>query len=190
MNATAFRAVAENCAPGVAPSIMEKLVAAESGFNPFAIGVNGPDRASYTPRSAEEAAQIASRLIAEGKSIDMGLGQINNANLSWLGLTPATVFDACRNLTAAETVLRDGYDRARDAGADQTQALHQALSSYNTGSFTRGFHNGYVARVLGEGSVTAPSIEKRSPSLSDDKDSAKRWDVFGAATGSNALVFQ
>ena len=190
MNATAFRAIAENCAPGVAPSIMEKLVSAESGFNPFAIGVNGPDRASYTPRSAEEAALIASRLIAEGKSIDMGLGQINSANLSWLGLTPATVFDACRNLTAAEAVLRDGYDRARDAGADRTQALRQALSSYNTGSFTRGFHNGYVARVLGEGSVTAPSIKKRSPSLGDDTGSAKRWDVFGAATGSNALVFQ
>ena len=65
-----------------------------------------------------------------------------------------------------------------------------ASCSYNTGSFTRGFHNGYVARVLGEGSVTAPSYDKRSPSLSDDKDSAKRWDVFGAATGSNALVFQ
>ena len=31
---TAFRAVAENCAPGVAPSIMEKLVAAERGASP------------------------------------------------------------------------------------------------------------------------------------------------------------
>ena len=44
--------------------------------------------------------------------------------------------------------------------------------------------------MLGEGSVTAPSNDKRSPSLSDDKARAKRWDVFGAATGSNALVFQ
>ena len=75
---------------------MEKLVAAESGFNPFAIGVNGPDRASYAPRSANEAAQIAARLIAEGKSIDMGLGQINSANLSWLGLPMVVCYPLMR----------------------------------------------------------------------------------------------
>jgi len=190
MSPVAFRAIADTCAPGIAPALMKKLIAAESGFNPFAIGVNGPDRTTYAPRSANEAAQLARHLIAEGRSIDMGLGQINSANLEWLGLTVRSVFDACRNLTAAETVLREGYDRARADGADRRQALQQALSVYNTGSFTRGLHNGYVARVLGEGAVAAPALAK--PFLSQgDKDSAKRWDVFGTASGgSTAQVFQ
>lgn len=111
MNEVAFRAVAENCAPGVAPEILSKLVSAESGFNMFAIGVNGASRRSYAPKTAKEAAALARELIAQGHSIDMGLGQINSVNLEWLKLTPETVFDACTNLAAAETVLRDGYDR-------------------------------------------------------------------------------
>lgn len=47
---------------------MEKLVAAESGFESYAIGVNGQGQRSYTAQSAEEAAQIAQRLISEGGS--------------------------------------------------------------------------------------------------------------------------
>lgn len=104
---------------------MEKLVRAESGFSRFAIGVNGATHRSYHPSSEEEAVRIARDLIIQGHSIDMGLGQINSANLDWLGLTVDTVFDSCINLSASETVLRDGYDRARKQGSNPETALHQ-----------------------------------------------------------------
>mgnify|MGYP000462870445 CR=1 FL=1 len=188
MSEVAFRAVAENCAPGVAPEILSKLVSAESGFNMFAIGVNGANRRSYAPKTAKEAAALARELIAQGHSIDMGLGQINSVNLEWLKLTPETVFDACTNLAAAETVLRDGYERARAAGASKEDALGKALSAYNTGSFTRGFDNGYVARVMDRDVRTAP-IESQSINLTDQADSSARWDVFGSSGSSSALVF-
>ncbi|MCE6967534.1 lytic transglycosylase domain-containing protein [Cereibacter sphaeroides] len=188
LNPVAFQAVAENCAPSVAPSIIEKLVAAESGFELYAIGVNGKDRKSFGPRSAREAAELARALIAEGKSIDMGLGQINSANLNWLELTPETVFDPCRNLAAAEIVLRDGYDRARSAGASKDEALQQALSHYNTGSLTRGFANGYVGRVLG-GAVHVSSSGATQPVMVSEEPETT-WDVFGHDGTSSAHVFR
>jgi len=190
MSAVAFRAVAESCASGVAPEILSKLVAAESGFNIFAIGVNGANRKSYAPKTSQEAARLARELIAQGHSIDMGLGQINNKNLEWLKLTPETVFDPCANLAAAETVLRDGYERARAAGASKDDALKKALSAYNTGSFTRGFTNGYVARVLDREVKIAPE-QSQSIRLADEQaTSQSRWNVFESTGKSNALVFQ
>ncbi|WP_260008927.1 lytic transglycosylase domain-containing protein [Leisingera sp. M527] len=186
----AFEAIAENCAPGVALHILEKIVRSESGFNPFAIGVNGPDRRSYDPASAAEAAAVSRELISKGESIDMGLGQINSANLAWLGLTPETVFDPCKNLEASAKVLRDGYERAREAGASREDALGKALSAYNTGSFTRGFTNGYVARVLGGNGTGRQHSADRPPVTAATADAATRWDVFGSSGTSAALVFQ
>lgn len=189
LSPVAFRAVAENCAPSVTPEIMEKIVKAESGFSQFAIGVNGSNRRNYNPKSHEEATRIARELIAQGHSIDMGLGQINSANLEWLNLTVGTVFDSCTNLTASEVVLRDGYDRARKQGSDPQTALHQALSAYNTGTFTRGFTNGYVERVMG-GDIEAPATTKPQPaSASTPVDATPSWDVFTTGSNSSALVF-
>lgn len=186
----AFHVLAENCAPSVAPEIMEKLVRAESGFNRFAIGVNGAEHRSYHPGSEEEAVRIARELIDKGHSIDMGLGQINSANLDWLDLTMETVFDSCTNLSASERVLRDGYDRARAQGSGPETALHQALSAYNTGTFTRGFSNGYVARVMG-GNVETPPAEAQaqSPERAAPEDTILTWDVFSEGAASSALVF-
>lgn len=169
---------------------MEKLVRAESGFKRFAIGVNSAEHRSYFPTSQQEAARIARELIGQGHSIDMGLGQINSANLDWLGLTIESVFDSCTNLSASEKVLRDGFDRARAQGSDPETALHQALSAYNTGTFTRGFSNGYVARVIGGDVETPPAASQvQSSDRAAPKDSLLTWDVFSEGAASSALVF-
>lgn len=185
----AFHVLAENCAPSVAPEIMEKLVRAESGFNHFAIGVNGAERRSYNPTSKEDAVRIARDLIAQGHSIDMGLGQINSANLDWLGLTVNTVFDSCTNLKASERVLRDGYERARNQGSDPETALHQALSAYNTGTFTRGFSNGYVERVMGGDFEAPPAVQQPSSKTAAPAEATQVWDVFSGGIASTTLVF-
>lgn len=169
---------------------MERLVRAESGFNRFAIGVNSAEHRSYFPMSQNEAVQIARDLIARGHSIDMGLGQINSSNLEWLGLTVDTVFDSCTNLSASERVLRDGYDRARAQGSDPETALHQALSAYNTGTFTRGFSNGYVARVMGGNIETPPAKDQpQTTKQSVPENTLLTWDVFSEGATSSALVF-
>lgn len=72
--------------------------------------------------------------------------------MRWLGLTWETVFDPCTNIAALGRVLTANYNSA-SAGRDPQSALRVALSMYNTGSQTRGFRNGYVAKVVGNAGV-------------------------------------
>lgn len=144
----AVLALAAQCAPGVAPETLLSIVAVESGFNPLAIGVNGRPRVTVAASFPREAVTRATALIASGRSVDLGLAQINSANLGWLGMSVADAFDPCRNLSAAGRVLQDGFRRSAGSGVGAQAALQTALSYYNTGHPRRGFDNGYVARVL------------------------------------------
>lgn len=116
----------------------------ESGGDPFIIGVNA-DRAQGLPAAAVrsatpgEAAAKARVLLAQGRSIDLGLMQINSAQLANHGLTVEKVFDACRNVAAGA----DHY--ARDVRA----VWNLAHRRYNTGTVERGAaYAADVERVL------------------------------------------
>ncbi|AXJ97501.1 lytic transglycosylase domain-containing protein [Sphingomonas sp. FARSPH] len=149
----AILGLAAQCAPNVAPSTIAAVVHTESRGYQFAIGVNGVARQPARPRSAAEAIRVASAYVAQGYSVDLGLGQINSRNMRWLGLTWDTVFDPCTNIAAAGRVLAGNYQSVRPAYDPQT-ALRVALSMYNTGSQVRGFRNGYVGKVLDNAGVS------------------------------------
>lgn len=151
----------QQCAPAVGQVTMSAIVQTESGGHPWAIGDNTA-KLSRQPRTKDEAVSTAKDLIAAGHNIDMGLGQINSKNLSWLGLNVEQVFDPCTNLAAAATVLSGAYQRAvKQHGAGQ-QALLAALSAYNTGSLVNGFGNGYVQKVVNNSGV---KVQFRIPNL-------------------------
>ncbi|MFC5342875.1 lytic transglycosylase domain-containing protein (plasmid) [Brevundimonas staleyi] len=196
-------ALARACAPNVAPATLVAVAHTESRFNPFAIGVNGPTPRSLYPATAEAAARTAAALIAEGRSVDLGLGQINSANLAWLNLSVADAFDPCKNLAASARVLSAGY-RPVDATPEARQsALRIAFSLYNTGDPSRGFRNGYVAKVERSADLLAP----RMPADAVTADLAgaapvpigaitltaeiepPSWDVFGRASRSPLFIF-
>lgn len=142
-----FADLAQTCAPSVAVATMEAIVTHESRTKPFAIGINGGTRISRQPSTKAEAVDVANRLLKLSISIDLGLAQINSANLSKLDLSVEDAFEPCANLRAAEKVLRWCYDpAARRFGAGQA-ALQAALSCYNTGGYARGLANGYVQSV-------------------------------------------
>ena len=143
----AVLALAQACAPSVAPETLAAIAHVESRFDPLAIGVNHGGQRPGRARDAAEAVRVARELMARGANIDLGLAQINSSNLSWLGLSVEDAFDPCRNLDAASTVLKAGYRVSGDTAADRQSALRIALSRYNTGDAGRGFRNGYVARV-------------------------------------------
>lgn len=143
-----FMMLAQQCAPMVAPRTLMTIVRAESGFRPYAIGVNGKSRLTRQPQTQAEAIAVAINLIGKGISIDLGLAQINSANLPVLGLSIEDAFDPCKNLNAAARLLQSDYQRALSAGYLGDKALVAALSTYNTGSFTKGINNGYVRKVL------------------------------------------
>lgn len=150
------------CAPDVAPMTMQAIVKHESSFNPYAIGINKPNKPlAKQPRSKQEAVLIAKDLIARKVDFDAGLGQINYRNWKWLGLTSETVFDQCTNLKSAQRVLADCYTRSFKQNRDQRTALLQAFSCYNTGNFTRGFKNGYVNNVLKSAGIDPNRIASR-----------------------------
>ncbi len=156
-------ALAQQCAPSVAPETLVSVVHAESRFDTLAIGVNARGVRAQVPGSPAEAALVARALIAKGYNIDLGLGQINSANLQRLGLSVEDAFDPCRNLAAAARVLTSNFLTAARTQGMPDRALSVALSMYNTGSQARGFGNGYVARVYASSAVVIPAIRELAP---------------------------
>jgi type IV secretion system protein VirB1 len=151
-------ALARQCAPSVAVETLVSVVHTESHFNPYAIGVNAKGVPAPNPSDRASAAEAARSLIARGYNIDLGLGQINSANLRWLGLSVENAFDPCRNLAAAARVLASNYLSVSRSSPSTEVAIATAVSMYNTGSRSRGFGNGYVSRVYASSSVVVPAI--------------------------------
>ncbi|MGH7019318.1 MAG: lytic transglycosylase domain-containing protein, partial [Brevundimonas sp.] len=112
--------------------------------------------------------------------------------LDWLGLSPEAAFDPCRNLAAAGQVLRAGYRPSPDETPQQS--LRVALSRYNTGHPSRGFRNGYVARVEAAAESlglvqAAREVPNTAPIPQTPPAPVAAWDVFGSARAAVALVF-
>lgn len=139
-------AMVAQCSPSMHPAIVQAIVKTESSFNPFAISVNrGGNRLARQPSNFGEAVQTAKRLLAQGANIDMGLGQINSANMNWLNLSVEQAFNPCSNLTALQHVYLTCYDKAGITGLGTR--MQRAFSCYNTGGMTKGFNNGYVNKA-------------------------------------------
>ena len=135
-----------SCAPAVGPRTMSSIVAVESGGDPLAIHDNDDGR-SYRPASPQAAVSLASSLIARGHSVDLGLAQINSANVQRLGLTVQTIFDPCANLRTGAQILSADYARASARYGPGQRALLRAIGAYNTGQLTEG--DGYISAVVG-----------------------------------------
>ena len=132
------------CSPNMQVQVAQAIIKTESSFNQFAIGVNKGSKV-HQPRNYQEAVQTAKWLLANGANIDMGYAQINSSNLNWLGLSVEQVFQPCANLKAMQTVYYHCFDRAGNTGLGTR--MQRAFSCYNTGSFTKGFKNGYVNKA-------------------------------------------
>ena len=145
LHAFALSALIERCAPRVGLVTMSAIVQVESGGDPLVIGDNTTSE-SYHPHDRATAEALARELITAGHSVDLGIAQINQANLGRLGLNLSTVFDPCANLGAASAILAQNYAIAkRRFGAGQV-ALRHALGMYNAGSLDAGAS--YVRRIM------------------------------------------
>ena len=104
MNSTVFLALVIACAPQVDAGVAHALIAVESGFNPFAIGVVG-GVLKRQPTDRREAIATAKALHAAGWNFSLGLAQINWHNFERLDLSVESAFEPCANLGAMQTVL-------------------------------------------------------------------------------------
>lgn len=134
------------CAPLVAQDTARALIQVESAGNPFAIGVVGGALVRQ-PASLPEALATVAALEAAGWNYSVGLGQINKRNFERYGLSPATAFEPCANLTAMQGILGECFSRA-SRRAPQQAALRDAFSCYYSGNFQTGHLHGYVGKVL------------------------------------------
>jgi type IV secretion system protein VirB1 len=186
---TAFMAIAAQCGLAVHVDTLAAIAQAESSFHTGAVNDN-TDRRRYHPRSRDEAVALATNLIAsQGHSVDLGLMQINSANLAKLRMTIEDAFDPCKNVAAGARILAEAY-RPEPAREKEQADLLQALSRYNTGHPTRGLRNGYVVRVQSAAEQVVPAIRLRSPALTVAQGGdaiaqplslPARWDVFAQA---------
>lgn len=179
----AILGLASQCAPNVAPQTVLAIVQTESHGDPFALNVNGK-RQPERQLSAADAAATARRYVAAGYSVDLGLGQINSRNMRRLGLTWETVFDPCTNIAALSQILSQNYRTVLDGRHPQT-ALRLAISLYNTGNTSRGFRNGYVAKVIRNAGVAGGATAEFPEAAPSSPDNA---DVRNAIVAENATL--
>lgn len=159
-----FPALAQQCAPQISPTTMAAVVRAESGFNPYAIGVvHG--RLLRQPSTEAEAIATAHALSANGWRFSVGLAQVNRTNWTPYGLTERTAFDPCRNLAAGAAILQRCFERARHAHADEQAGLRASLSCYASGDFSTGLRNGYVQRVVNDARQPVPASPVMVPAI-------------------------
>jgi type IV secretion system protein VirB1 len=183
--------LAGSCAPEVAPGTLAAIAATESGFDPLAVYDNTTAQ-SWRPQSRADATLLARTLIGAGHAVDLGLMQIDSANLARLHLAVSQSFDACASLFAGARVLAadyrpNGVGSGGKAHAAQQAALRVALSRYNTGSPDAGFRNGYVRRVVDAAVRVVPEIDPGAvlsgePATPTDPPLRTNWNVFGAGT--------
>lgn len=160
-----FAALAADCAPWVAPQTLAAIVRTESQFKPFAININGGAKLERQPATKEEAVVTAKWLLNNNYNIDLGLGQVNSVNLTKTNLSVEDAFDSCKNLAASATILKWNFESASKHIPDEQAALQAAISAYNTGSFTKGFGNGYVQKVMNNAEISSPTLVSRKSSI-------------------------
>lgn len=159
----------------------------ESGGDPLLIGVNAdPSRglpaAMVRAATAQDAARQARTLLAQGRSIDLGLMQINSSQLARHGLTVDAAFDACRNMAAG----------AEHYAADVAAVWNLAARRYNTGAIERGAaYAASVEQVLARVREAPPQAGTRAqvaalPSpTADPPPCAPVWDGWALAACSH-----
>jgi type IV secretion system protein VirB1 len=185
-----FTQLAASCGPTVHVDTLAVIARTESGFHTGAINDN-TDKRRYLPRTREEAIAIATDLVTvKHHSVDLGLMQVNSANLPSLGMTVADAFDPCKSIAAGARVLVAAY-RPPPTGQDAQPALLQALSRYNTGHPVRGFTNGYVRTVQASAEQIVPAIRVGGSAGSGQAEGEgiasapprppPSWDVYGQA---------
>lgn len=170
------------CAPDVAPNTVAQIIRVESKGNPLAINVNGINK-RFEATSQAEAAAITREYIKEGYSVDVGLMQINSNNFAALGYADNIegLFEACNNITAGSTVLKNFYLQSQKSFKDKGKALQGAISAYNTGDFERGVANGYVGKVYDTedfGVSTAPNPQQQQLSMALKAPTAVNIDIL------------
>ncbi|MBL3519499.1 lytic transglycosylase domain-containing protein [Arcobacter lanthieri] len=138
----------EQCKNPIVPTkIVKMIVQEESTKNPYAVNVNkdGKSFVSFIPKTKDEAITIAQNYINAGFSVDVGYMQLNSDNFKQLNTTLEIALEPCKNIYFSSTIFYNFYKDTSKKDSN-IQRVKKSLSAYNTGSYEKGFENGYVAK--------------------------------------------
>ncbi len=142
-------AIIEECKVSTVPTIIVKsIMKVETAIDPLKINVNykGKSLVSYKPKTKEDALKLAKEWINKGYTVDIGLMQFNSSNLKYYpDYTVKELFDPCINIKLSTSIYNNNFS-STNKKLPYSKRVLQSLSAYNTGSFTKGFKNGYVAK--------------------------------------------
>jgi type IV secretion system protein VirB1 len=186
LSQTQFALLASRCAPAMPGETLEAVARTESGLDPLVLHDNTTGQHEKAGSLGAAVAE-ADEWVGHGNSVDIGLMQVNSANLAPLGMTVADALDPCISLAGGAAVLRAAYGDG-NTQAEQQVALLMALSRYNTGTPFKGIVNGYVRTVLENvGKVAEARPIPLSPGQTPifvDPNAPPSWNV--SATGAYA----
>jgi len=153
----------QTCAiPGSPPAVIEQIITVESNEQLFAINVNSEKPVTISqPKNMKDAVALAEKYITQGYTVDMGYMQVNSQHLKRYNVTVREIFDPCQNVYIGSDIFMRGYAATKAYYGNTPLALETALSAYNTGTFHRGFQNGYTARYQPQ-TPTEDSLAKSS----------------------------
>lgn len=96
-------------------------------------------------------------VLSRGQTVSVGLMQLNSENFLALNLSLEQAFEPCANVRIGWLLFSTKFEQARRVFGPGSTAMRAALSSYNAGSWTTGYANGYVERVMG-GERVEPAV--------------------------------
>lgn len=180
------------CAQHAQLPIEQQIVAVESSFNPYAIGVVG-GRLQRQPRTKSEAVATAQALHANGWNFSMGCRQVNVKNLGLYGLTLETAFDPEKNSLAGAAIYNDCLSRATKKFGRGDSAVRAALSCYYSGNFTTGQRKegnqpSYVDKVLANARSGQQSVSALAIPVIPSKSKNEQTNAAKALTPTNAPI--
>lgn len=136
----------KKCLPSSHWEIMKQIVQKESSSRKYALGINQKGYKSRYPQTMEQARKDVEELLSKGLSFGIGYAQVDSQHFkkgklfAKRGYTYEDALDPCTNLKMGALIFSDFYRRFGN--------VPDALSAYNTGSPTKGYKNGYVARYV------------------------------------------
>jgi type IV secretion system protein VirB1 len=154
-------ALRSRCIPGAPLTTLRAIIRAESNGNPNAMQIDFPSRTvrhwrlpkgtvrlRRQPQTRQDALDWLWYFDRLDVSVDLGLMQVSTVEAKRRGIPAESLLDPCTNLEVGWTILEDDYRiEVSTYGAGQ-EALHHAMSRYNTGDSQLGITNGYLGRVL------------------------------------------
>lgn len=114
---------------------------------------------SFFPDTRGQAISLAERLIGAGHSLDLGIMQINVANLSHYNLSIPDAFVPARSMAVGAEILSAAYKTCSAAFRGAVDAMRCVAEHYNTGRHGTATGRKYAAGVF-RVAANVPSIKE------------------------------